>query len=398
MRPGVFGRVWEHWQRLNPDRKPTILFGPDVAGSIFFAQQFAAHGVPAAHIDAKQIWVDGEFIESSDENRQELLRKSESGEIVVLCNRFCLDSETEILTSDGWIGKDQITCEHQVANWDNGRIFFDHPKDIIRRPRAADEKMVVLETPRRSIRVTDNHDLLYRTTASGGFLKAKAADLVGRSLALPVSGNADALDIAAEQPDMTANMARRITMNACAMRSRGHDAASSRAVAEARLRERASLRYKQPKELTLEECQFIGYWIGDGNRNHLKQGGIEYRLWQTRETPNILSWIDGLCCAIGVDFIRRERITDEGGTVVQWSIPRGTGFGSQKRRGLFCLEPYLTKTGSDLLWGLNAEQFVLSCEVCGLPMGLNILTRSNLQVMGLVFAGHVPSCSTYSKQ
>ena len=90
MRPGVFGRVWEHWNCLNPERKPTILFGPDVAGSIFFAQQFKSHGVPAAHIDAKQIWVDGEFIESSDENRQELLRKSESGEIVVLCNRFVL--------------------------------------------------------------------------------------------------------------------------------------------------------------------------------------------------------------------------------------------------------------------------------------------------------------------
>jgi len=90
MRPGIFGRVWEHWCRLNPDRKPTILFGPDVAGSIYFAQQFHSRGVPAAHIDAKQIWVDGEFIESSDGNRQELLRKSASGEIVVLANRFVL--------------------------------------------------------------------------------------------------------------------------------------------------------------------------------------------------------------------------------------------------------------------------------------------------------------------
>ncbi len=90
MRPGVFGRVYDSWCRLNPEAKATILFAPDVAGSIFFAEQFHKKGVRAAHIDAKQIWVNGEYHESTDELRQEILAKSESGEIDILFNWFVL--------------------------------------------------------------------------------------------------------------------------------------------------------------------------------------------------------------------------------------------------------------------------------------------------------------------
>jgi superfamily II DNA or RNA helicase len=90
MRPGVFGRVCKHWERLNPDHKPTILFGPDVAGSLFFAEEFHKIGVRSAHIDAKQIWYDGEFYESDDEMRERILKMTETGEIEVLCNRFVL--------------------------------------------------------------------------------------------------------------------------------------------------------------------------------------------------------------------------------------------------------------------------------------------------------------------
>jgi len=90
MRPGVFGRVFQHWERLNPDKKPTILFGPDVAGSLFFAQQFHSKGIRAAHIDAKEIWLDGGFVPSNDENRAMVLKATEDGGIQVLCNRFVL--------------------------------------------------------------------------------------------------------------------------------------------------------------------------------------------------------------------------------------------------------------------------------------------------------------------
>lgn len=90
MRPGVFGRVHDNWLRINPEMKPTILFAPDVAGSLFFAEQFYAKGISAAHIDAKTIWWDGRQMESSDDNRTEVLQASESGKLTVLCNRFVL--------------------------------------------------------------------------------------------------------------------------------------------------------------------------------------------------------------------------------------------------------------------------------------------------------------------
>lgn len=90
MRPGVFGRVFTHYQKINPEHKPTILFGPDVAGSIYFAEQFTKQGVRAAHIDAKQIWLDGDSLESNDENREVILTMFRNGDIDVLCNRFVL--------------------------------------------------------------------------------------------------------------------------------------------------------------------------------------------------------------------------------------------------------------------------------------------------------------------
>lgn len=90
MRPGIWGRVWDWFERLNPDHKPTILFAPGVAESIWFAQQFTANGCRAAHIDGQDVWLDGRLHSTSRALRQEVLEGSKDGSIVVLCNRFVL--------------------------------------------------------------------------------------------------------------------------------------------------------------------------------------------------------------------------------------------------------------------------------------------------------------------
>ena len=90
MRPGVFGRVYDNWKRFNPDGNPTILFAPDVAGSIYFAEQFHGKGVSVAHIDAKSVWWDGELHPKTDDLAEDVLRRSEIGDIQILCNRFVL--------------------------------------------------------------------------------------------------------------------------------------------------------------------------------------------------------------------------------------------------------------------------------------------------------------------
>jgi DNA repair protein RadD len=90
MLPGVFGRVFDHWKRLNPDARPAILFAPGVKESIWFAQQFERRGVKAAHLDGETAYVDGTFYESSRGVREDVLGGSRDGRVQVVCNRFVL--------------------------------------------------------------------------------------------------------------------------------------------------------------------------------------------------------------------------------------------------------------------------------------------------------------------
>jgi len=90
MRPGVFARVVKAWREYNPNQRPTILFGPDVAGSLFFAQEFQKAGIRAAHIDGNDCWLDGEFHASEQDIRDEIMRLHKAGDVKVICNRFVL--------------------------------------------------------------------------------------------------------------------------------------------------------------------------------------------------------------------------------------------------------------------------------------------------------------------
>lgn len=85
---GIFGRVLECFNRLNPTRRPTILFAPGVAESLWFAEQFVASGITAAHVDGDNIWINGEMHRASPDTRRMALEGSRSGRIVVLCNRY----------------------------------------------------------------------------------------------------------------------------------------------------------------------------------------------------------------------------------------------------------------------------------------------------------------------
>lgn len=97
MTPTIFGRVFECFERLNPEHRPTILFAPDVPSSIWFAEQFAANGISAAHIDGENVSYgnldeEGESVtvKTSPERRAEILAASREGKIKILCNRFVM--------------------------------------------------------------------------------------------------------------------------------------------------------------------------------------------------------------------------------------------------------------------------------------------------------------------
>lgn len=90
MTPTIFARVGQWFDKLNPERKPTILFGPGVNESLWFAERFQEKGINAAHIDGEDIWIKGEMMKSTPEVRQQLADGSKSGDIVVVCNRYVL--------------------------------------------------------------------------------------------------------------------------------------------------------------------------------------------------------------------------------------------------------------------------------------------------------------------
>lgn len=86
----VFASVVNEWRSLNFDETPTVLFAPDVAGSVWFAQELTKQGIPSAHIDGTDVWLDGRVQKRTEELTEEIRIRTEGGDIKVVCNRFVL--------------------------------------------------------------------------------------------------------------------------------------------------------------------------------------------------------------------------------------------------------------------------------------------------------------------
>lgn len=86
----IWSRVLDNYRKLNPDQRPTLLFAPGVAESLWFAEQFQSQGINAAHIDGEDCWIKGKLFKSDQHARDDILAGSESGDIKVVANRFVL--------------------------------------------------------------------------------------------------------------------------------------------------------------------------------------------------------------------------------------------------------------------------------------------------------------------
>lgn len=96
MLPVIFGRVIEHYQKINPDHRPTVLFAPGVEESRWFAEQFNANGLPWSHIDGERMVINGLHMPSTPDNRKSLRDALVSGETLGVCNRFVLREGIDI--------------------------------------------------------------------------------------------------------------------------------------------------------------------------------------------------------------------------------------------------------------------------------------------------------------
>lgn len=364
--PATTAAVIDELATLAANRRRWLLFCAGVQHAEHMAEALTAAGYPAAAVHG----------ELSNQDRASRLAALRAGTLRALtnCDVLCLDEETEILTSAGWVGIDAMTEQHDVANFDaeTSRIWFSPPKLIVRRPRRAEEPMVVLDGPYRSVRVTGNHRMLHTTSRTGSFTIAQARTLVGKGTHIPVAGFAEPHDIGVEQePPMKSSTARRVQSMSYHFRSTGMTDTEARATAEERVAAREALRFKQPQELSFAECRFIGFFFGDGSLHQKVGGGMVCAFSQSKVYKNVITWFDGVLADMSLAVPRYEHPERGAHGVVTWHVPRGTGFGPQQRSGYYPLTPYLVKSGPRSLLAFTADQLLALWEGLVMADGLH---------------------------
>ena len=130
--------------------------------------------------------------------------------------------------------------------------------------------------------------------------------------------------------------------------------------------------YKNPNELTIDECRFIGFWLGDGNKYVINSGGTKYSVSQSLGTPKMLIWIENILKNNNIHFSYKDYHGQKNVLVVgnycntaghrDYCLSKGTGGHKQEFDGLYRLIPYLEKKGTRLFWGLNRKQYFALME------------------------------------
>src|SRR5690606_38478513 len=152
------------------------------------------------------------------------------------------------------------TEDHLVANWDvDGSAFFATPREVVRRRRRKEEPMVTCDT-KTNIRITRRHRIIHRPRG-GKWTKSPATDLVGGRTLLPVSGQARPFDMdVPASKKVSSSHSRRVARNAYHLRVReGFGRDESLKEARRRIDARESLSYTEPKNLSFDDCRFIGF-------------------------------------------------------------------------------------------------------------------------------------------
>lgn len=363
----LFGRVIDWWRDLNPcGGKRTLGFAPGVRESLWFAMQFHECGIPSAHIDGEDVWVDGELHRSNKTLREEVIRDFRKGIIKTLWNRFvlregidipevqhmilacvigslqsyiqiggrglracnytnkdrciiqdhggCLDTETEILTARGWVGHNDIQDHDQVAAYDrfNGSIRWCPILHRHERTLEADERMFQLEGRSVNARVTGNHRFLVSERTNIGnqkewlpcyeFVRADILNLSAKRVKIPVSG----------------------------------------------------IQHTNGLNLTDDQIRFIGWFVTDGTMAGKRQA---VSITQANHQPQIA---DLRSCLVGCGFsfkeYRHQSSHFASKPATKFCIPKGT-CKSKPRVGWKPLEIYLDKNLARCMDLMDERQF-----------------------------------------
>lgn len=86
----IVGNVFDRWKRYNPDARPTFLYAPGCAESVWLTQQFEKEGVRWAHIDSGEIYLDGKRYNRSRSLWDDLIEQFKAGDVKGISSRFVL--------------------------------------------------------------------------------------------------------------------------------------------------------------------------------------------------------------------------------------------------------------------------------------------------------------------
>jgi hypothetical protein len=158
--------------------RPTIVFGVSRAHAFALSQELVKNGLRSEFISGAM----------NQETRTAILARFRAGDTQILTNAqlltegwdapwvscvliakptksrgaYCLDSETEILTREGWRGIGNISVGDTIAAFDNGEIKWQPALAYLERPLYEDEKMFELKSPRMDIRVSGQHRMIFK--------------------------------------------------------------------------------------------------------------------------------------------------------------------------------------------------------------------------------------------
>lgn len=162
------------------ERKHWLVFACGVDHAMSILAELEKHGVNAQAI----------FGDTNKEDRARIVADAKAGKITALVNvgvlttgfnwtrcdmiavmrstkstaLYCLDSETEILTSRGWVGHgDAMVGDRALAWHDGGAGAWSRVTAVVDRPMDDAESWVSYDAPRANFRVTDQHRMIYQT-------------------------------------------------------------------------------------------------------------------------------------------------------------------------------------------------------------------------------------------
>lgn len=280
----------------------------------------------------------------------------------------CLDTQTEILTASGWRNSENIRKDDLIANWEDFNIFFEQPMSIIRRPRRVSERMFSVQTSKNSLRVTEDHNLIFRHN-TGRMSQKKyrpwilaPARKTFSSFEIPVSGLADPI------PQKTSlahpakyhskrDLGRRISASSWSIRKReGLSVVDSKIEAATRIAYRDNLKTLPVTDLNSRQCYLIGFWLGDGCEGR----GHDYTIAQSvkNKTGNLA--LRRVLAALKLDFTLNKHICTTSLGVSEmftYGLPVGCVGGTKRRKGIASIRAYLQRRDYGWIWGLTQSQF-----------------------------------------